>query len=120
LPRATHSSTFQLLHRAILERRQVALTYHRHRREVCPFVLGHKDGCEKVLVYQFAGTSEGGGRIPDWRCFYISEIQNAQVRDGPWHGDAAHRATQSCVDDIYIDVNTEVANQPGRRFKIVK
>ncbi len=96
------------------------LTYHRQQREVCPFVLGHKDGCEKVLVYQFAGTSEGGGRIPDWRCFYVSEIEDAQVRDGAWHGDAAHRATQSCVDDVFIDVNTDVPNQPGRRFTLVK
>jgi predicted DNA-binding transcriptional regulator YafY len=120
LARAIHSPTFQLFHRAILGRQQVVLTYHGHHREVCPYVLGHKDRHEKVLVYQFAGTSEGGGKIPDWRCFYLSEIENPQIRSGPWHGDAAHRKSQSCVDDVYIDANTEVPDQPGRRFRLVE
>jgi predicted DNA-binding transcriptional regulator YafY len=116
-----HSPIFRLFHRAILERQQVTLSYKGQYREVCPYILGHKDGSETVLVFQFGGDSRRSGAVRgEWRCFYLSEVHDAQVRDGPWHGDAAHRTTQSCVDDVYIDVNTEVPNQPGRRFRIVK
>jgi predicted DNA-binding transcriptional regulator YafY len=116
-----HSPIFRLFHRAILERQQVTLSYKGQYREVCPYILGHKDGSETVLVFQFGGASRRSGAVRgEWRCFYLSEVHDAQVRDGPWHGDAAHRTTQSCVDDVYIDVNTEVPNQPGRRFRIVK
>ena len=116
-----HSPTFRLFHRAILDRQQVTLSYNGQYREVCPYILGHKDGRETVLVFQFGGGSARSGTVRgEWRCFYLSEVGNAQVRDGPWHGDAAHRTTQSCVDDVYIDVNTGVPNQPGRRFRIVK
>jgi uncharacterized protein len=110
-----HSPTFDLLHRAILDRKQVTCTYQGHRREVCPYILGHRDGREAVLVYQFGGQGSRGPVTGDWRCLYLAEVKEAAARDGPWRGDAAHRTTQSCVDAVYIDVNTDVPNQPGRR-----
>jgi len=111
------SLTFRLFHRAIIERRQVTFTYDGHRREVCPYILGwDRNKAERVLVFQFAGGSSK--RLPpggDWKCLALAKIRGAATRDGPWHGDAAHRTTQSCVEDVYIDVNTDVPNQPGRR-----
>jgi predicted DNA-binding transcriptional regulator YafY len=110
------SPTFKLIHQAILDRQQLVCTYQDHPREVCPYILGHKAGAEVVLVYQFAGQSNRGlAPKGDWRCFQVSEMQHVRTREGSWHGDAAHRKTQRCVDDVYIDVNTEVPNQPGRR-----
>jgi predicted DNA-binding transcriptional regulator YafY len=121
LAATNHSPAFKLFHNAILERQQVTLTYNGQHREVCPYILGHKNGKETVLVFQFAGSSTDGGAVRgQWRCFYLSDVERPQARDGTWYGDAAHRSTQSCVDDVYIDVNTEVPNQPGRRFRIVK
>jgi uncharacterized protein len=110
-----HSPTFRLFHRAILTRQQVTLRYKGEVREVCPHILGHKDGKETVLAYQFGGESKRRGSIPDWRCFYLAEVETASLRKGPWHGGASHRARQRCVDTVYVDVNTEVPNQPGRR-----
>jgi predicted DNA-binding transcriptional regulator YafY len=121
LVRLNNSPTFRLFHRAILKRQQVTLTYNGQHREVCPYILGHKRGKETVLAVQFAGGSGRSGTVRgEWRCFYLSEIERPQIQSGPWYGEAAHRKTQSCVDAVYIDVNTDVPNQPGRQFNIVE
>jgi uncharacterized protein len=111
-----HSPTFRLFHQAILERQQITLTYGGRPREVCPFILGHKDGQETALVYQFGGRSSR--ELPakgDWRCLLLAKVRDAEARSGPWHGGAEHRQSQRCVEAVYIDVNLAVPNQPGRR-----
>ena len=110
-----HSPTFTLFHHAIRDRQQVIMQYRKQHREICPYILGHKDGQETVLAYQFAGGSGRQGPIPGWRCFYLSEIKSPRTRSGAWHGSALHRKTQRCVDTVFIDVNADVPNQPGRR-----
>jgi predicted nucleic acid-binding protein len=111
-----HSATFGLFHHAILRRQQVAFRYNGQEREVCPYVLGHTAGKERVLAYQFGGVSRRGrSAAGEWRCFNLSDVHDAAVREGPWRGGAAHRRPQRCVDAVYVDVNTEVPNQPGRR-----
>jgi predicted DNA-binding transcriptional regulator YafY len=54
------SATFWLFHRAILNRQQVTCRYKGQLRQVCPHILGHKDGKETVLVYQFAAKAVAG------------------------------------------------------------
>jgi uncharacterized protein len=110
-----HSETFRIFHRAILNRLQVTLRYKGEWREVCPYVLGHKDGRETVLAYQFSGGGKRPTTLPNWRCFNLADVETPKVRKGPWHGSAAHRTKQRCVDQVYIDVNIEVPHQPGRR-----
>jgi predicted DNA-binding transcriptional regulator YafY len=110
-----HSPIFKLFHRAILQRQQITMRYKGKPREICPHILGYRDGKEVVLAYQFAGESTRPDSVPDWRCFYLAEVVAPATRDGPWHGGASHRQRQQCVDVVYIDVNTEVPNQPGRR-----
>ena len=54
------SATYDLLLRAMRERKQVTCVYQGHRREVCPILLGRTGLEEKSLVFQFGGsTSEG-------------------------------------------------------------
>jgi uncharacterized protein len=112
-----HSATFMLLRDAILQRKQVTLTYDGTRRHVCPHVLGHTNGIERALVYQFGGASRTtlppGG---EWRCLRISEVRDLEFLEGPWHTKGYHRTTQRCVDKVFIDVNEGVPNQPGRRI----
>jgi uncharacterized protein len=111
-----HSEMFRVFHRAIMEEKQMVFTYRGAPREVCPYILGHKNGVEQVLTFQFAGENERGLKVRgQWKCFKLAEVRNARMRDGAWHGDAEHRKTQRCVDDVYIDVNMAVPNQPGRR-----
>ena len=111
-----HSDAFRLFHQAILKRQQITCRYGGRYREVCPYVLGHRDGKETALVFQFAGESSRD--LPDrgeWRCFSLSEVRDAAVRGGRWHGASRHSTIQRCVVDVYVDVNVDVPNQPGRR-----
>ena len=108
-------TTFDLFHRAILERRQIVCVYDGFGREICPYILGYKAGKPVALVYQFGGGSSRGLRPGgDWRCFMIDNVSDARLRDGPWQGDAEHRTRQSCVDDVFVDVNLNVPSQTGR------
>jgi uncharacterized protein len=116
LLRAGHSEAFRLFHRAILERKQITCVYQGRFREVCPHILGHKNEEERVLVYQFGG--ESAGVLPargEWRCLHLADVEDVKLRIGPWHSGGQHRKRQQCVVRIYIDVNTSVPNQPGRR-----
>jgi hypothetical protein len=103
-------------HRAILERKQITCTYKGAYREICAHILGHTARVEKTLVYQFAGESTTtlppGGQ---WRCFFVAEIKDVRTREGRWHTGSGHSKPQECVAELYIDVNTAVPNQPGRR-----
>jgi hypothetical protein len=115
-----HSATFALFHRAILERQQISCTYKGYPREICPHVLGHSAGTEKALVYQFGGESSRG--LPargEWRCLDLSEVRDAKACQGRWHSGETHRTTQRCVERVYVDVNTDVPDQPGRRPEIL-
>ena len=49
------SAIYQVFHQAMAERKQVVCTYQGFRRELCPVILGHSDGAEKALTFQFAG-----------------------------------------------------------------
>lgn len=103
------SATYRLFRQAILAEKQVTCIYHSHRREVCPHIIGHTSGQEKVLAFQFAGESSAslppGG---EWRCLTLSDVRGAKLRDGPWHAGRTHRQTQRCVQDIDLDVNVHV------------
>lgn len=99
------SATYALLRDALLAGRQVVCHYDGHRRELCPVVLGHGGGEEKVLAYQFGGTSRSG--LPpdgEWRCLVVARITQASPRDGPWHEGPGHRRDQTCVETVDVDV----------------
>jgi predicted DNA-binding transcriptional regulator YafY len=115
-----HSPLFWLLHRAILERKQVVFGYKSYPREVCPIVLGHKAGREQVLTYQFAGSGSEGPVRGEWKCFDLDKIKDAKTRAGRWFSGDTHRAPQSCIDAVFIDVNTKVLDQPGRQPELLK
>ncbi|MCW5697763.1 MAG: hypothetical protein KIS96_13650 [Bauldia sp.] len=93
----------------MIELKQVVCVYRGHRREVCPVVIGHSAGKEKVLTFQFGGGSSSG--LPaggEWRCLNLSEVGEIALRDGPWIEGGSHRRTQACVDDVDLDVNIHV------------
>ena len=109
-------STYDLIRQAILEKQQVLATYHEHRRELCPHVLGEKNGKPHALVYQFGGTSRRGPLGPDgspenWRCMFVDELSDVRLRAGEWHtarptpGAAPEdRTPQTCVETVDVRV----------------
>ena len=114
MPSATHA----LLLDAMREKRQVLCTYQGHQREICPIMLGRTGLEEKVLVFQFGGTTSKGPMPPpgEWKCFRISEIENAVLRDGRWHAGTEHSAASSCMKMVEYDVNPDSPYHPA--FKL--
>jgi predicted DNA-binding transcriptional regulator YafY len=82
-----HSATFAIFHRAILDRKQMSFSYDGYR-----------------------GLPPSG----QWRCFDLARVRDITTLSGPWHSGSQHRSSQHCVDDVYVDINTDVPNQPGR------
>lgn len=103
------SSAYAILRSALINRQQVVCSYHGFRREICPHVIGWKDGREHILVFQFGGQSQRGLPLGgEWRCLDISEISDIRVQPGPWYsGTTQHHRPQSCVDTIdeYVPID---------------
>ncbi len=99
---------------AMRDKRQIVCTYQGHRREICPILVGRTGLTEKALVYQFAGsTSQGPIRKPDWKCFVLSEVADATLRDGPWIAGTSHSSAQHCMKMVEYDVNPDSPYHPA-------
>lgn len=104
------SSTYQTLRHAVLNRLQVNFVYQGHRRMCCPHTLGHTDGHEQVLTFQFAGGSSKG--LPPggmWRCMKVYEITDITTTPGPWHTGVRHTRPQTCVKHIDVETFADAA-----------
>ena len=97
--------SYDVLRAAIIDKQQVTCAYQGYSREICPHVIGTKNGQNKVLSFQFAGDSSRG-LPPDgqWRCMFVDQITDAQANDGPWHTSDSHTQPQTCVDEIDAEV----------------
>lgn len=66
------SSVYDIVRNAIATKQIIVATYQGHMREMCPHVIGRKNGREQALFYQFGGTSSSGPIVADspknWRC----------------------------------------------------
>jgi hypothetical protein len=102
--------------RCILGRKQITCHYQGLYRELCSHILGHTKGEEVALTYQFAGQSRGG--LPPgggWKCLRLSDVTNAQLRDGPWLTGSSHTRFQPCVRIVDYDVNPSSPYKPRGR-----
>src|SRR6266404_6134006 len=120
LPRSNEeplpSLIYELFREAMADRRQIVCTYGGYRRELCPIILGHSGGEEKALTYQFGGQSKSG--LPpggEWRCLWLSKVNDVQLRDGLWHAGSSHLKQQECVEIVDLDVNPSSPYKPKRR-----
>jgi hypothetical protein len=111
------SAAYELFLEAMRDRRQVVCVFQGRRRELCPIILGHTGGKERVLAFQFAGESSRplppGGQ---WRCLTLSEVTDIELRDGPWRAGGDHGTQQSCVAEVDYDVNPDSPYSP--RFRL--
>jgi hypothetical protein len=99
------------------DRKQILCLYDGYPRELCPIILGHNNGQEVALTYQFAGQSKSG--LPSggqWKCLRLSKIADVQLRDGPWQAGASHKRPQPCVEIVDLDVNPSSPYNPQRRL----
>jgi hypothetical protein len=116
--RGAPSAVYRLFEQAMIERKQILCAYHGRPRELCPIILGHPQGREKALTYQFGGQSEKGlPRGGQWGCLWLAEVSDVRPRGGPWRaGDSHRRQPQGCVDIVDLDVNPESPYRPSRRL----
>ena len=101
-------TTYKLIRHAIVKKEQVTGTYDGHYREMCPHLIGTKDGRPQALFYQFGGANSSGlgpsGSPENWRCIPISGLSDVESRDGPWHTAPNYSQLQTCVDQIDVEV----------------
>ena len=112
------SQTYELIAHAMATRQQVLCVYLGHARALCLTILGHTDGEECTLAYQFAGGSSSG--LPsggEWKCLRVSKMTNVELRPGRWLTGSRHGKRQMCVKDVDIDVNPASPYMPKRSLK---
>jgi hypothetical protein len=111
----TPEQIYELIRRAILERNILAVSYRNSIREVCPHVLGRKNGQPRALLYQFAGESASGlksdGSADNWRCLRLDELSHVALRKTrvEWHTASNYSVMQNCVDEIDVKVEIRAA-----------
>jgi len=101
-------SAYAIIRQAIQQKHQILATYQDYRREMCPHVLGKKDGEDHALFYQFGGGSKHGlqpdGSPANWRCIKVDDLTNVTSRPGSWHTARDHSKKQTCVDQVDVEV----------------
>jgi len=99
--------TYALVREAIAAKRPIVATYDGHPRELCPHVIGTRDGRAQVLCFQYGGSSGRG--LPaggEWRCLAIDRLTGVALASGPWHTRGWDPTTQHCVTvvDLAVDL----------------
>lgn len=106
----TANETYRMIRQAIIDKNIVVARYHGHVREMCPHAIGLKNGRTQALLYQFAGGSSTGlqpdGSSSNWRCVIVDELLEVIIRKsmGEWHTASNYSRPQTCVDQMFIDV----------------
>ena len=117
------SRTYELFAKAMAARKPVICMYQGHPRALCPIILGHTDGAEKALTWQFEGSGSQGPVRGQWKCLSLTEVTGAEMTDGPWRSGRKHRRAQSCVKEVDLDVNPDSPYDPKRqvpKLRVVK
>ncbi|HEY6629923.1 MAG TPA: hypothetical protein VIZ90_00590 [Rhizobiaceae bacterium] len=114
------SRTYGLFADAMAAKKPVVCMYHGHPRTICPIILGHTDGAEKALTWQFEGSGSSGPVRGQWKCLSLAEVSNASINDGPWRSGKQHSQAQTCVKEVDLDVNPDSPYEPKRRLPRAK
>lgn len=110
------SRVYDLFSQAMISQKQVLCLYDGYPRKLCPIILGHSNGQEKALTYQFGGQSRSGlPRAGQWRCLWLDKVSNVQLCEGPWRAGDTHTQPQGCVQTVDLDVNPDSPYNPARR-----
>jgi hypothetical protein len=96
-----------IIREAIRSKNIIVASYHGYIREMCPHVIGKKNGRTQALLYQFAGESSSGlqpdGSPANWRCLRVDDLSEVSIKKslGVWHTASNYSsAAQKCVCEI--------------------
>jgi hypothetical protein len=108
------SEAYNTIRAAMLLGKPVSLTYAGHYREVCAHVIGlNKNGREQALTYQYGGSSSSG--LPpdgEWRCMMLGNARDVKIIEGAWSTGQDHNQTQTCVDQIDVELWVDESGKP--------
>jgi hypothetical protein len=105
--------TYGMVRQAIINGNVVVARYRDCMREMCPHVIGNKNGRAQALLYQFGGESSSAlkpdGSPGNWRCVRVDELSDVSVRkvEREWHTASNYSAMQTCVDEIDVKVEAQ-------------
>jgi hypothetical protein len=109
------SRAYELFEQAMRERKQIWCSYGGFSRKLCPVLLGHTNGRERALTFQFGGeTSTELAPGGEWRCLDLARASDIELHDGPWRSGDSHKRPQGCVQDVDIDINPQSPYTPRR------
>ena len=102
----SRSDAFELVKRAITEKKLISAVYHDRRRDLCPHVLGWKADREHALFFQVGGDSAKGLAVAgSWRCLNLDELSEVEIQDGEFlTGPGYYDNPQTCVDKIETQI----------------
>jgi hypothetical protein len=96
----------EILVQAINQKKRVSCYYDGYFREMCPHVIGWKNGVHHILSFQYAGQSSKG--LPpggEWKCMDVDGISQLQFIEGDWFtGPHKTGKPQVCVDQVEATV----------------
>jgi hypothetical protein len=96
----------ELISSAIKQKRPIRAIYDNYQRELCPHAMGWKDNVMNVLCFQFGGSSSKGlPIIGEWKCMQVDKLRNVSLQSGEWHTSKMHTRTQTCIDQIVIQID---------------
>ncbi|MGH9104647.1 MAG: hypothetical protein ACRDZX_02200 [Acidimicrobiales bacterium] len=108
---ATLPTPWAVLEAALRGRRPVWLSYHGHRRLICPHALGWHNNRPMVLGYQTGGETSNGALPAEprqrWRVFFVDEADEvAADMAAPWGTAENYNPTHPfpAVDEILAAV----------------
>jgi hypothetical protein len=102
------SRSFELIKKAMEQKKQLSCQYRGYTRNICPYVIGYnKNGKERVLALLVRNTPSGpvaGG----WECLEMESVWNIKSEEGEWIA-APAGARPECVEKVEFDVEAPAA-----------
>ena len=95
---------YDLIKNALLEKQSLTFTYHGLLRYVSPHVIGTDKGIQKLLCYQYGGSTGNGLIYADsdkiWKCLFIDEIEYLSVNRDLFQTAHSDIQPQMCIINV--------------------
>lgn len=98
---------WDLIRRAIEQRKTIKARYHGSDRLLCPHLLGWRGGRAKLLSYQPTAATAAAAYDPRqrWRSMFVDELEDLAITDAPWTTAANYTANAIGIDIIEIAID---------------
>ena len=110
---------YRIVREAVENRRPMAAVYRNRRRLLCPHRLGrNKEGCLRVLCYQYGGESQSGlmpvGSPANWRCMALDQLSRLELLDSAWRTAPNHSRPAACIVTTDVDADDYPEREPQK------